>query len=90
MRGLYILPILGALLGGLEFLSTMAQASSAPQQAAGAAMAVAAAVLPYVLVRAMVEMTERPAQEPPKPKRPRIQPMPGSTPEAPPPPPPAE
>lgn len=59
MRIFYLLPALGAVIGGLEFVSGFAAARSAPQQAASAAMAVAWAVLPYVFARAMVEMTER-------------------------------
>lgn len=56
MRYLYILPVLGAVLGGQHFLQTLVMAESAPQQAAGAAMAVAYAFLPYVFARSMVEL----------------------------------
>lgn len=64
MRLLYFLPIIGAVVGALEFLSTLTRAQSAPQQAAGAAMAVAYALLPYIFARGMVELVERPAQQP--------------------------
>lgn len=60
MRGLYLLPVLGALAGGYELLRTLAWAQSAPQQAAGAAIAATYALLPYVFARAMVELAERP------------------------------
>ena len=43
------LAILGALVGGLSLLMTWATAGSAPQQAAGAAMAAAVAIIPYCL-----------------------------------------
>lgn len=60
MRIVYLLPALGAIIGGVEFLFGFAQARSAPQQGASAAMAVAWAVLPYVFARAVAEMVERP------------------------------
>jgi hypothetical protein len=55
---LWLLPILGALAGGLTIVSTISLATSAPQQAAGYAMACALAVVPYVLVRAVMEMVD--------------------------------
>lgn len=48
----YGLSLLGAIVGGLDFAISAASANSAPQQAAGAAMAVAWAVIPYVFARA--------------------------------------
>lgn len=58
MRWFYILPILGACLGGWMFVEVLVSAQSAPQQAAGAAMACACAILPYVFARGMVELGE--------------------------------
>lgn len=51
----YSLAAVGAFIGGFEFFSAMTKAQSAPQQAAGAAMALCWAVLPYVLARAVQE-----------------------------------
>ena len=55
---LWLLPIFGAIIGALIILTTMMGASSAPQEAAGYAMACAFAVVPYVLVRAVMAMTD--------------------------------
>lgn len=52
-RIVYLLPLLGALAGAFALLLTMAGARSAPQEAAGFAMACAFAVVPYVLARAI-------------------------------------
>lgn len=46
---------LGAVLGGLVLVLSVVGSSGAPQQAAGAAIAVALAVIPYVLARANAE-----------------------------------
>jgi hypothetical protein len=48
----YILTIIGTLIGGTILLFTLL-ADSAPQQGAGAAMAVAWAVIPYCFARAV-------------------------------------
>lgn len=55
---IWILPLLGALAGVLTILLTLGSAGSAPQQAAGYAMACAFAVVPYVLAKAAVAMLE--------------------------------
>lgn len=47
------LAFLGAIIGALQLAGTMQSATGAPQQAAGAAMACAYAVIPYVLMRAV-------------------------------------
>ncbi len=52
MRFIWILPLVGSLIAGLEFFDSLISATSAPQQAAGAAMAMSWAVLPYVFARA--------------------------------------
>lgn len=51
--------LLGAGLGIIEFVGTLSGASSAPQQAAGAAMAVCWAVIPYVIARAVSEIVNK-------------------------------
>lgn len=48
--------IAGAALGGVELVNTMLYAESAPQRAAGAALGVAYAVVPYCLARAVQEL----------------------------------
>jgi len=52
MKALWWLAILGTLAGAIGLVSTFA-VNSAPQQAAGAAIAIAFAVLPYCLARAV-------------------------------------
>jgi hypothetical protein len=49
----YTLPLLGALAAALVILLTMGGATTAPQEAAGYAMACALAVVPYVFARAV-------------------------------------
>ncbi len=62
MKALWLLPIIGAILGSLVFLLTIGAARGAPQEAAGHAMALALAVIPYVLVRAVYFMTDNPVE----------------------------
>lgn len=53
MKGLfYILTIFGGLIGGLILITTLVSANGAPQEAAGAAIAVAFVVIPYCMARA--------------------------------------
>ena len=59
---LWLIPIAGAVLGGFIALVTMASSASAPQEAAGYAMACAFAVIPYVFARAIHEMVDQPWQ----------------------------
>jgi hypothetical protein len=59
----YILVIIGTLIGGFTFFDTMISAESAPQQSAGAAMALAWAVLPYCFARAVEKIGERSLSE---------------------------
>lgn len=54
----YTLVIIGTLIGGFTFFDSMIAAESAPQQAAGAAMAMAWAVLPYCFARAVEKLGE--------------------------------
>ncbi len=51
MRFLYLLSGIGAIAGGVILAMTFLAAKSAPQEAAGAALAIGVAVLPYVLAR---------------------------------------
>ena len=55
-RVLWALTAIGAMLGILQMVMTSSTAESAPQQAAGFAMAIAYAVIPYVLARAAQEL----------------------------------
>lgn len=50
--------LIGSLLGGIIILLTISQAGSAPQEAAGYAMACAFAVVPYVLARSVGMMSD--------------------------------
>lgn len=50
---LFVLTGIGAVLGGISLLIFGIFGGSAPQQAAGAAIAVAMAVIPYCLARAV-------------------------------------
>ena len=53
MKAIWFLVIIGSILGGYTFFETMGQREiSAPQQAAGMAIAIAAAVIPYCFLRA--------------------------------------
>ena len=58
MRFIWILPLFGSLIAGLEFFDSLMSAASAPQQAAGAAMAMCWAILPYVFARAAAELNK--------------------------------
>jgi hypothetical protein len=49
----FFFPIVGSVIGGLLLLFTVLGSGSAPQQAAGAAMAVGMAVIPYVFARSL-------------------------------------
>jgi hypothetical protein len=53
MRAVWILPLLGSLFAGFQFLDALLSPMSAPQQAAAAAMALCWAVPPYVFARAV-------------------------------------
>lgn len=52
---LWVATAAGALLGALQVVLTSNDATTAPQQAAGMSMALAYAVVPYVLARAVQE-----------------------------------
>lgn len=53
---LWIITIICSILGTLFFVLTVATSNGAPQQAAGASIALCLAVIPYVLSRAVSEL----------------------------------
>jgi hypothetical protein len=55
-RLFHILTILGSIAGGFTLLDTYNRAESAPQQAAGAAIAIALTIIPYCFARACTLM----------------------------------
>ena len=57
VRFAWIVALVGSALGALTFLLTMSGAESAPQEAAGAGMALALAAVPYCFARALGELT---------------------------------
>ena len=59
----WVLAIIGVFVGAVEFVITLATAQSAPQQAAGAALAITYAVLPYCLARAVEGIAENGLEE---------------------------
>lgn len=56
---LWIIPIIGVVIGGFILLTGFATANSAPQEAVVAALACACAVLPYCFTRAITEIIEQ-------------------------------
>lgn len=60
---LFVFAGVGALLGAVTLMLTAMFSTGAPQQAAGAATAVALAVLPYVLARAVQIVVQDGAQK---------------------------
>lgn len=50
----------GALTGAVQFFEAVSRAQSAPQQAAGAGMALCYAVIPYVLARVVEKLGDGP------------------------------
>lgn len=52
----WVLTLLGAAAGGLALAVTLLYGSGAPQHAAGAAIALGLAVIPYVGARAVAEL----------------------------------
>lgn len=59
MKAAWILVIIGSVLGTLTLLLTFAASESAPQEAAGAGLAIAMAAIPYCFARALSEMGGR-------------------------------
>ena len=51
----WIIAIIGSVFGGLTLLLTFMSADSAPQEAAGAALALGLAAIPYCFARAISE-----------------------------------
>lgn len=56
MKFLWLLTFVGSFIGGLMNLFALFGSNTAPQEAAGAAMAVACAVIPYCMARSVAEM----------------------------------
>jgi len=63
MKLLWFLTIVGAVVGGWNYLETITLATSAPQQAAGMALAAASAILPYIFARACQEFGNVPTHK---------------------------
>jgi hypothetical protein len=60
----WALAAIGATVGAAEFVAIVtAREISAPQQAAGAAMACAWAIIPYVIARAISEIGKQPSSQ---------------------------
>src|SRR5262245_2015770 len=53
----FVLPMIGALLAGVVLVLTVTGANGAPQEAAGAAIAIGLAVIPYVFARSVEKLT---------------------------------
>jgi sugar phosphate permease len=58
----WVLTIIGSVIGGLLILFTLLSAKGAPQEAAGAAVGLSFAIIPYCIARALSEMA-RPTRE---------------------------
>jgi hypothetical protein len=56
MKLLWILVLLGSVVGGFILIGGFTSANSAPQEAAAAGLALACAVIPYCLVRSIQEL----------------------------------
>jgi hypothetical protein len=56
MKVLWVVVAIASVLGGLTLFLTVGDANGAPQEAAGAAIAVALAVIPYCFARALSEL----------------------------------
>lgn len=56
MKYLWVFPLFGSIAAALAILITFATGASAPQEAAGFALACALAIVPYVFVRAIEAM----------------------------------
>jgi hypothetical protein len=53
----WIVTILSCVIAGIQLFDTLLRSQSAPQQAAGAGLAIAIAVIPYVFSRAVSELS---------------------------------
>jgi hypothetical protein len=52
----YVLTVIGVFAGAVMFLITLTQSTGAPQEAAGAAMSLCFAIIPYCLARAVEKL----------------------------------
>lgn len=57
-RFVYVMPLLGSIAGTLTIAATALLAGTAPQQAAGFALACALAVVPYVFARSIAALDD--------------------------------
>ena len=58
-RAIWVLPLLGALIGGAELAANWSSADSAPKEAALERLALACAVIPYCLARALAGLLRK-------------------------------
>lgn len=63
MKALWIVTLISSSFGALALLVSLASAKGAPQEAAGAAIACAMAIIPYVFTRAIEAMSARSRQQ---------------------------
>jgi len=54
----YVIAAIGAVLGGLFLYVTMRESTSAPQEAAGAAISACIVIIPYVFARSFEKFSE--------------------------------
>lgn len=54
----WVVTLLASCVAGYQLFETFASATSAPQQAAGAALAIAIAVIPYIFTRCLQSIRE--------------------------------
>ncbi len=59
LKLLWVVTAVAAAFGAFVFVTSTMAANGAPQEAAGAAMAVALAVIPYIFTRCMQELSGR-------------------------------
>lgn len=55
----WIIALISSIIAGLVFVVIVSTAKGAPQEAAGAAIALCIAVIPYVLARAVSELSKK-------------------------------
>lgn len=59
MKFFWLIAMFGAICGGITLVGTFLGANGAPQEAAGAAIACALCVIPYVLARSLEGMSKK-------------------------------
>lgn len=63
MKALWIVTLVSTSFAAMALLVSLASAKGAPQEAAGAAIACAMAIIPYVFTRAIQGLSSRPRQQ---------------------------